>query len=291
MTFEGDCNYDDRNNEDNGVHYNEIIELSHYLSNLQSQPPDLEGWGGVALQTATKQFIDSSEIDKEYIEYIGKVQYMDFEGGFWSVLSSKSNFIPVNLQNTLHHYDGQTVKIKGFINPNIIRCVYKWGTLIFVDVIMTHKPRAPYCKNISNTPILPLPEEDVLLDASVVHCSTLPLYYAWSFVPGEYIKNPDEYILISGYNKNNKSIITSFTSFPVNIMLEMQNEEGQVTRVYKNIYQNISLEPEHEQSPSLENTNRETLKKYYDEILYMYSDAAALAGHRRFEHDHFWVDQ
>ena len=43
--------------------------------------------------------------------------------------------------------------------------------------------------------------------------------------------------------------------------------------------------------PYVYEPNRETLKKYYDEILYMYSDAAALAGHRRFEHDHFWVDQ
>ena len=46
--------------------------------------------------------------------------------------------------------------------------------------------------------------------------------------------------------------------------------ENQDVVQYKNIYQNISLEPEHEQSPSLENANRKTLKKYYDEIRYMY---------------------
>ncbi len=269
MTFKGDCKCNT---------YNKLKEISYYLSNLQSQPPNLEGWGGLALKTATKYFIDSSEEDKEHIEFTGKVQYMNLEGGFWSILSSESNFIPINIQNALFSYNGQTVKIKGFINQNVISSVYKWGTLIFVDVIMIHDKNelSPYCKNILNTPILPLPDEEVLLDVNIYHNSSrLPLYYSWSFVYGDYIQSPDKYILIQGYSQNNKSINTSFSSFPVNIMLETQNEKGQITRVYKNIYQNISLEPEHEESPTsikTENIENNTLKKYYDEIFYIYTN-------------------
>ena len=47
MTFKGDCKCNT---------YNKLKEISYYLSNLQSQPPNLEGWGGLALKTATKYF-------------------------------------------------------------------------------------------------------------------------------------------------------------------------------------------------------------------------------------------